>query len=112
MLCAMKTILGAACLVLALAGCGDTSEIEQQVDAKIEREDAERVCKGFVKERLKSPGSAEFETTATGKAGSYTVVGTVDSENGFGALIRNDFTCSVKLDGDTWHLKDLSGLAN
>lgn len=76
------------------------------------------VCKDFVKDRLRSPGSAKFRNffeddgevivTGAGK-GPYTVRSTVDSENGFGALIRTDFTCSVtNTSGDRWRLNSVS----
>jgi hypothetical protein len=108
----MRALIGAVALLTALAGCGDTSGVEKEVDAKIERDDATRVCKDFVKDRLKSPASAEFDTDVKGKAGVYTVVGTVDSENSFGAMMRNEFSCKVKLDGDTWRLRKLTGITN
>jgi hypothetical protein len=37
----------------------------------------------------------------------FTVEGHVDSENGFGALIRNDYECVVRDDGDVWTLESL-----
>jgi hypothetical protein len=43
----------------------------------------------------------------------WLVVGSVDSENSFGAMIRNDYRCTVKfVGGDNWRLQDLSGLNN
>ena len=75
--------------------------------------DAERVCYDFVRDRLRSPSSAVFSNVNTSGSGStFTVSGAVDSQNGFGAMIRNSFTCSVRLDGDTWHLSRMDGLAN
>jgi hypothetical protein len=38
------------------------------------------------------------------------VTGAVDAQNSFGAMIRSNFTCSVRLDGDTWYLTSLTGL--
>lgn len=46
----------------------------------------------------------------TGGSGTYEVTGSVDSENGFGALIRSDDSCSVRLDGEEWQLVSLTGL--
>jgi len=108
----MRALIGAVALLAALAGCGDTSSVEKEVDAKLERDDATRACKDFVKDRLKSPASAEFDATAKGEAGVYVVTGTVDSENSFGAMMRNEFSCKVKLDGDTWRLRKLTGITN
>jgi len=71
------------------------------------RDDATRACQEkFVPDRLKAPATAKFSnvTTTATAAGGYTVVGSVDSENGFGALIRSTFTCSVHSSGDQWVL--------
>lgn len=75
------------------------------------------VCRDFVKDRLRSPGSAEFrnyfqddgEVVVTGSGdGPYVVSSTVDSQNGFGALLRSDFTCTVNYTGGSnWRLVDL-----
>ena len=57
-------------------------------------------CQEAVKKELKSPSTASFqETTATGD-GTWAVTGSVDSENGFGATVRPNFTCSVIVDDD------------
>lgn len=76
------------------------------------------VCQQFVKDRLRSPASAEFrnffeddgEVVVTGTGdGPYTVRSSVDSQNGFGAMLRSDFTCTVSYAGDSdWRLVDLS----
>lgn len=106
----------AALVVLAAAasGCGD----DQGDQAEELRYGAFDVCTKFVKDRLRSPGSAEFrnffeddgEVTVTGAGdGPYTVVSSVDSQNGFGAMIRNDFMCEVRrADADEWRLVDLT----
>ena len=76
------------------------------------------ICKEFVADRLKSPGSAVFrnyfeddgEVVVTGSGpGPYEVVSSVDAENSFGAKPRLPFTCSVtNTGGDHWRLNDLS----
>lgn len=73
------------------------------------------VCTEFVKDQLKAPGTAEFrnpyeddgEVTITGAGdGPYTVRSTVDAQNGFGAQLRNSFSCTVSYTGDSnWHLE-------
>lgn len=69
------------------------------------------MCKGFVKNQLKAPSTATFRNfyqedgevrVAGSGAGPYTVRSTVDSQNGFGAEIRSNFTCTVTATGDTW----------
>ncbi len=74
------------------------------------------MCEDFVKERLKSPGSAKFadvfETeikqltdTAPWK---FDVRAHVDSQNDFGAMKRNNYRCIISTkDNDKWTLEDL-----
>lgn len=98
-----------------LAGCGGDSEAEEDDGPDIgDKYSAAVMCEEFVKDRLKSPVSAEFDTENGERVkGAWRVTGTVDSENSFGALIRNDFTCVVKYAGDDeWRLQSLSGLDN
>jgi hypothetical protein len=76
---------------------------------------ARGVCEQFVKERLKAPATADFsDTEATSNGGeSRTVSGSVDSENGFGALIRNTYSCTVHhTTGDNWRLDDMQFSGN
>lgn len=58
----------------------------------------EQTCREAVENRLKSPSSAEFsdvQARQDDSAGTrWTVTGKVDSENSFGASIRNTFTCT------------------
>lgn len=57
---------------------------------------------------MKSPSSADFggESVDSGpdSEGYYTVTGHVDAENGFGANIRADWTCQVRVNDteDGW----------
>jgi hypothetical protein len=72
---------------------------------------ARDVCEQFVEDRLKAPSTADFSDTSATETGSeaWTVQGSVDSENGFGAMIRNTYVCQVRhTSGDNWHLVDLS----
>lgn len=77
---------------------------------------AEVACEDFVKDRLKSPGTAEFsETFTTSQAdGSWEVEGAVDSENAFGGTMRNTYTCTVRYDeaADYWSLVDMESTKN
>jgi hypothetical protein len=73
--------------------------------------DAGRVCREFVKERLKAPASADFGSpTVLPAAGGWQVTNTVDAENSFGAKIRTDFVCVVHQDGADWVLDRMVGL--
>lgn len=74
---------------------------------------AQVVCQQFVEDRLKSPSTADFsdEDARHVHGKRWQVIGSVDSENGFGAMIRNDYRCLVTFKGDdNWRLIELSGL--
>lgn len=69
-------------------------------------------CKGFVEERLKSPGSASFPWYSDGKAihlggEKYQVRSYVDSQNSFSARLRTDFDCTVTFVSGGWKLEGL-----
>jgi hypothetical protein len=55
------------------------------------------LCEEAITNRLKAPATAEFSNfTKEELDGRLTAVrGTVDSENGFGAMIRSSFKCHV-----------------
>jgi hypothetical protein len=69
--------------------------------------DAKRVCvEEFVPKRLKAPASAEFVGVTVDSVGdAYVVTGSVDAQNGFGATIREPFTCIVREAGSKWVLQ-------
>lgn len=56
--------------------------------------DERALCKDRVLSYLKSPSTAEFSNV--GEMGGL-VVGYVDAQNGFGATIRNGFSCKVEM---------------
>lgn len=76
-----------------------------------DEQDAYVACKDFVSGRLKAPSTAEFgdEFRFKGESPRWTVYGTVDAENSFGATLRMNWTCVVRLDGG-WQLELLTGL--
>lgn len=63
-------------------------------------------CEDFVERELRAPSTADFPSTSDAEVNRtgdrWRVSSHVDSENGFGAMIRSDWTCTVELDGDTW----------
>ena len=73
-------------------------------DHGVDRIEAQLACQDFVKEKLKAPATAKFSGQQTNVAGvnQWTVTGLVDAENSFGAMLRSNWTCSIRLDGDTW----------
>lgn len=64
------------------------------------------ICKSFVKDSLKSPGTADFpfleyEVTKQG-TNSFSVKSYVDAQNSFGANIRTYFVCRITFRGGDW----------
>lgn len=91
----------------ALVGC-DPAEPTDQGGAVM--------CEKFVKDKLKSPGSAEFagvtetkiKTLSAEKPWRYQVTAWVDSQNDFGAKVRNNYVCMISTKGDDkWTLENL-----
>jgi hypothetical protein len=116
----MKRILIPALIALGLtaAACGTVEDPKSDAGQSVsdERLAAFDVCKQFVSDKLKSPGSAKFrnplgdQVTYSGDGeGPITVTASVDSENSFSASLRSMYTCTVThASGDRWHLEDLS----
>lgn len=74
------------------------------VDPLTQDEGAYNVCTQFVSDRLRAPATAIFPpydednddiNVHEAPEETYTIEGVVDSENGFGALIRSTWTCEV-----------------
>lgn len=110
----MRIITGViVAAVLTLAGCG-SSESDKAKNGGDEAE-AQVVCRDFVRDMLKSPSSADFSDEDASNVGGkmWQVTGSVDSENSFGAMIRNTYTCKVRwTGGDRYELVNLTGLGN
>jgi len=104
----MRYWTAAAVAGLALAAAGCSVEPADPV-ADDQSTSAEVMCEEFIERKLKAPGSAEYpEPTTTKDGATYTVVGSVDSQNSFGAQVRNDYTCVIRSEGDDkWTLVDL-----
>lgn len=70
------------------------------------------ICNNLVRQSLKSPSSAKFPWVpdmSRRPNRDYYVTSYVDSQNGFGAMIRTDFTCNVRYvsdDFDAWDSPD------
>jgi hypothetical protein len=67
------------------------------------------MCEDFVKDRLKSPGTASFTRPTVTSAGvdTWRVDGSVDAENSFGGTVRVDFQCTVRGEDGVATLVDL-----
>lgn len=67
---------------------------------------AEQACKAYVLDRLTSPSTAKFSDVQFFDTSDPEVAGAVDSRNGYGAMVRGRFSCSmVKTAGD-WTVSD------
>lgn len=57
------------------------------------------VCAAWIREGLKSPSSAIFNraTVLVYTDAAWSVSGTVDSQNGYGAMLRGDYACWMQL---------------
>ncbi|MFJ4987909.1 hypothetical protein ACIP9H_29410 [Streptomyces sp. NPDC088732] len=107
---AVTTALLAAPLLTA---CGN-------IDDKPDETSAAVMCEDFVKDRLKSPGSADFPgvwdedyakttTLHSTKPWKFQVAGVVDSQNTFGAKVRSTYVCTISTkDNKTWQLDDMA----
>lgn len=89
-----------AVAVLA-AGCSGEYDPNNPAEAKSQ-------CEGFVDQRLKAPADADYDLEAAQDGTTWTVTGTVDSENSFGARIRSNVRCVLHFVGDTAYLDDIS----
>lgn len=71
-------------LLVALWPRSDTPTVGESIVA----------CENAVEQLLRAPATASFSSTASGTE-RVVVDGYVDSENGFGALVRSDYQCTV-----------------
>lgn len=73
---------------------------------------AQFACEKEIKARAVYPPSVKvhFRRDNYVKDNSYTVYGTVDSQNGFGAMVRQNFACEVIIDeaNDKYWVNDLN----
>lgn len=56
------------------------------------------ICKAHVESRLKAPATAQYsgESLRVYPGSMWTVLGTVDSQNAYGALVRGGYTCFAR----------------
>jgi hypothetical protein len=62
-------------------------------------------CRDYVRDYLKTPSKAEFSGIAETKIvaqgnGKYAVIGWVDSQNSFGAMMRTNYVCKATEEGN------------
>lgn len=106
-------VLGVAVLAIALLGAigeGQTTPTSWATPSM-----AYVMTEKFVTEQLRAPATARFQGYSPDLVqnlggGRFRITAYVDSENGFGAMIRTDFTAVVRTedDGKTWRLESLT----
>ena len=108
--------IGLLCLavVLAISLVACDVETEERADFIGKQVRAWVATEMFIKDRLKAPGTAKFHGGSQDAVylgdNRYRVVGSVDSQNSFGAMLRTDFQAIVRDEGDkheTWTLEKL-----
>lgn len=88
-LAAAVVLLAAVAVVLGLA-------LRHGPAAPTGQQQAITACEDAVKSQLKAPATAKFSGETTSPSGSgFHVEGSVDAENGFGALIRTPWECNA-----------------
>lgn len=89
---ALLVIAAAGTLLFVLLRPGPEGNSAKQIEA----------CRNKVKTQLKAPATARFSEESVGRQPTgdlYEVHGLVDAQNGFGALLRERYTCTVTADG-------------
>lgn len=78
-----------------------------------DKSDAYYTSQVFVKRNLKAPSTAEFPSqsestiTMSEDGSTYKIYSFVDSQNGFGAMIRTKYYVKMIKDGSDWKLLDI-----
>lgn len=101
-------------ILLFVIGRSDDSSIsnsnndvtKQETPSVPDESEANIMAQGFIKQVLKSPSTADFpflDYTTTIDGSRYTVVSYVDSENGFGAMIRSNWRVVMDHNGGEWN---------
>lgn len=73
-------------------------------------EQAQTICYDEVLNQLKAPSTAELVSIAASptEGDTWTVTGSVDAENSFGAMLRSDFACELTQTGDGWRIESVN----
>ena len=101
------------CFALAFLVIGCDSKEEKEAKNCEDEVTAYVMAIGFLKDRLRSPSTAEFPWASTGRVTylgicRHRVRSYVDAQNAFGAVIRNDWVAVVRYKGDEiWVLENI-----
>jgi len=107
-------IIGAVLLIIiySIGSNGDDSSSSSSTSTK--KFLAYNYAEDFVEKKIKSPSTATFpgvtekdrHITDIG-GGIYKIKSWVDSQNGFGAIIRTNFSCTIIFEGDNVRCENL-----
>ena len=89
---------GFIALCVIVGGCSALTSMNREPYDPNNKAEAIAQCEARVEQDLKSPTTADFDSTASGY-GTWTVTGTVDAENSFGAMVRATYGCTVIVSG-------------
>lgn len=101
------------CLLICFLACGGAGSSHP------DKAEAWVMAQQFVRDRLRSPASADFgsilgehqsyeKCVSTLGGGRFAVEGWVDAQNSLGVKLRHDFTCRLQYLGeDRWQVEDL-----
>lgn len=92
-------VLGIAAFIgLLFAAMSSSSKTSSTVKTSLTDAEAFTIAQMIVEDNLRAPSTAEFcsvvDATITHTGTAYTVKGWVDAQNGFGTMIREDFTAT------------------
>ncbi|WP_157544460.1 SHOCT domain-containing protein [Jonesia quinghaiensis] len=98
-----KWVVWPIAVIGAMAFFGSLGD-DDSADDEVSDWEVTSMCEQWVDKKLKAPSTAKYSDQVVKSAGilKWEVTGAVDSENSFGAMIRNEWTCSIYLDGDTF----------
>lgn len=87
-------------LLIVAFSCGASDEGDDWEPTAWE---ARQICEGWVENQLKAPSTAEFTdgTEVATDVNAWTVTGTVDAQNSFGAMLRSTWSCDIRWDAST-----------
>jgi hypothetical protein len=102
-----RTMLGygglAAVILLGIIGCtaAVTSNAGDSPSNSDNSYEAISQCEARIDRLLKAPGTAAYDSSASGGPSKYVVSGMVDSENSFGGSVRSEYQCQVTVSGSS-----------
>jgi len=93
-------------IVVGVATCGGGDDKEKIVKSEVTNSRGWQIAKSMVKDKLKSPSTADFPYAEDGykieKDSVIIIQGHVDSQNSFGAMIRMNFVIKMQYTGGDW----------